>query len=278
MRRLLARMIVGFSKFITYPLSPFRRASALAIACEGLYDEASFVTKQARLRFHASSRRGFDGEWSFGTSETDTIKWIDTMSEGSCFWDIGANIGVFSLYAALGKKAQVLAFEPAGGSFFVLNTNIELNRMSERITGYCMAFSDETKLDVLNMESIHPGNSMQGFGTEINQFDQTIPTNSCQGAIGFSIDDFVNIFSPDLPTHVKIDVDGTEADILRGGRRVLSAPSVKSAIVEIEGDLNSVRNQEIMSLMTELGFSARTKESAELRNVIFDKLSQRCQG
>ena len=147
MRRILARMIVAFSKFITCPLSPFRRASALAIACEGLYDEAPFVTEQAQIRFHASSRRGFDGGWSFGTSETDTLKWIDAMPEGSCFWDIGANIGVFSLCAAHGKKAHVLAFEPAGGSFFVLNTNIELNRMSDIITGYCMAFSDETKGD-----------------------------------------------------------------------------------------------------------------------------------
>ena len=162
MRRILARMIIAFSKFVTYPLSPFRRASALAIACEGLYDEASFVTEQARLRFHATSRRGFDGEWSYGTSETDTI------------------------------------------------------------------------------------------------------------------DDFVKIFSPDLPTHVKIDVDGIEADFLRGGRRVLSAPSVKSVIVEIEGDLNSVRNQEIMLLMTELGFSARTKQSPDMRNVMFDKLPQCC--
>jgi len=272
MRRFLARMIVVFSKIITYPLSPFRRASALAIACERLYDEASFVTERARLRFHATSRRGFRGEGSFGTDETDTIKLIDAMPEGSCFWDIGANIGVFSLYAALDNKAEVLAFEPAGSSFSVLNTNIELNRMSDRITGYCMAFSDETKLDVLNMESIHPGNSMQGFGTEINQFDQTISTNFFQGAIGFSIDDFVKTFSPNLPTHVKIDVDGIEADILRGGRRVLSAPSVKSVIVEVEGDMNSVRNQEIMALMTELGFSARPKESPELRNVIFDKL------
>ena len=273
MRRILARMIVAFSKFITCPLSPFRRASALAIACEGLYDEASFVTEQAQIRFHASSRRGFDGKWSFGTNETDTLKWIDAMPEGSCFWDIGANIGVFSLYAAHGKKAHVLAFEPAGGSFFVLNTNIELNRMSDTITGYCMAFSDETKLDVLNMESIHPGNSMQGFGTDINQFDQTIPTGFCQGAIGFSIDDFVKTFSPKLPTHVKIDVDGIEAEILRGGRRALSAPSVKSVLVEVEGDMKSARNQEVMALMSELGFSARPKESPDLRNVIFDKLS-----
>ena len=35
------------------------------------------------------------------------------MPDGSCFWDIGANVGLFSLYAALRPKIDVLAFEPS---------------------------------------------------------------------------------------------------------------------------------------------------------------------
>ena len=79
------------------------------------------------------------------------------------------------------------------------------------------------------------------------------------------------MFSPPLPTHVKIDVDGIEADILRGGRRTLSAQSVRSMIVEVERDLDTPHNREILGLMAELGFTARPKASPGLLNVIFDR-------
>ena len=70
---------------------------------------------------------------------------------------------------------------------------------------------------------------------------------------------------------MKIDVDGIEADILRGDRRTLSAPSVRSMIVEIERDLSSPHNREILALMAEFGFKARPKASPQLRNVVFDR-------
>ena len=271
MRRFLASIIVIFSRFITCLLNPFRRASALAIACEGLYDHAFFLIKPTDLKFHATSRRGLNIEKDFGTDETDTINWIEEMTENSCFWDIGANIGIFSLHAAANKNSTVFAFEPASGSFNVLNTNIHLNNISNKVTAYCMAFSGETKIDVLNIENIHPGNSMQEFGTNINQFDEVIFTTFSQGTIGFSIDDFVKIFSPKLPTYIKIDVDGLEREIIRGGRNLLSNSSIESVIIEIEGNLESDRNKEIIQLMIELGFTARSKESDVFRNMIFDK-------
>ena len=70
---------------------------------------------------------------------------------------------------------------------------------------------------------------------------------------------------------MKIDVDGIEADILRGGQDTLSAPSVRSMIVEIEGDMTSHHNREILQLMAEFGFATRPKASPHLRNVVFDR-------
>ena len=104
----------------------------------------------------------------------------------------------------------------------------------DRITACCIAFAGDTRLASLNMVSTSPGASMYGFGTERNQFGGAIDVDFRQGAVGLSIDDFVTMFSPPLPTHVKIDVDGIWADILRGGRRTLSAQSVRSVIVEVE--------------------------------------------
>lgn len=273
MRNFLARIIVAFAKLVTFPLSPLRRRDARIRARDLLLATHPVDTERGRLTFDANTRWGYLGARNLLRSEPDTLEWLDSLPDHACFWDIGANIGTFSLYAALGVDRRVLAFEPAASSFAVLNRNIELNGMADRIAAYCVAFAQETRLDALNMASTSAGKSMHGFGTEIDQFDEIIDTKFRQGAVGFSIDDFVTMFSPPLPTHVKIDVDGIEAQILRGGRDTLSAPSVESIIVEIERDLDSPRNREIFASMTELGFTATPKASPELRNVIFVRSS-----
>ncbi len=273
MRNFLARIIVEFSHLITLPfLGPARRADALMRAGSTLVEggKSEVSTKSGRLFFVPAARLSPRNAIQLLADEPETVEWIEAFTDDTVYWDIGANIGVFALYAGLKPGVRVLAFEPAAGSFAVLNRNIDLNSINH-IAAYCVAFSQETKLDSLNMSSISPGGAMHGFGSERDQFDRTINVKFRQGAVGFSIDDFVTIFSPPLPTHVKIDVDGIEADILRGGRGTFSAPSVRSMIVEIEGDVASQHNREILQLMDEFGFIARPKASPHLRNVVFDR-------
>ncbi len=115
------------------------------------------------------------------------------------------------------------------------------------------------------------GGWCNGFESEIDGLDRDVNTVFQQGSVGFSMDDFEQMFQPPLPTHIKIDVDGIEAEILRGGKRTLSGKSVRSMSVEMEGDLNSERSREVFGLMDELGFVPRPKQSPELRNVIFER-------
>ena len=77
----------------------------------------------------------------------------------------------------------------------------------------------------------------------------------------------IPLFSPPLPTHVKLDVDGLEPDILRGGVKTFSAPSVQSMIVEMEG--SDERQAGIVALMAKLGFTAVPKSSPGDRNMVF---------
>ena len=272
MRNVFAKIIVYFSHLITFPFfGPARRADVQLRAGSTLVEcgKTEVNTKSGRLIFTPAARLNYSSA-QFMAHEPDTMEWIQAFTHNVVYWDIGANVGVFALYAGLKPGVRVLAFEPAAGSFSVLNRNIELNSI-DRITAYCIAFAGETKLDSLNMSDTSPGGAMHGFDSERDQFNQIIDVKFRQGAVGFSVDNFVETFSPPRPTHVKIDVDGIEAEILRGGQETFSAPSVRSMIIEIEGDMTSHHNREILQQMVEFGFAARPKASPHLRNVVFDR-------
>lgn len=50
---------------------------------------------------------------TFSSKEPETLEWIERMPIGSIFWDIGANIGLYSCYAAKKRGCRVFCFEPS---------------------------------------------------------------------------------------------------------------------------------------------------------------------
>ena len=274
MRKFLTWLILAFAEFATSVLGPTKRIQVRVRVRDRLEADLPVSTQWGRILFCDLSNRTFARLRCYRDYEPDMLCWLDAMPENGRLWDIGGNLGTFTLYAAFrlkGEGVRVVAFEPGASSYAALNRNIEQNGMANHVVAYCIALADSTRVDRLNMPATWAGGDFNGFGTEISVLDQAIDTKFRQGAVGFAIDDFVDLFTPPLPTHVKLDVDGIEAEILRGGRRTLSAESVQSMIVEIEGDLNSDRNREIFYLMAELGFSARSKANPAHRNVVFDK-------
>ena len=49
---------------------------------------------------------------TFSSKEPETLEWIDSLPEGSVLWDVGANVGLYSVYAAKKRRCRVWAFEP----------------------------------------------------------------------------------------------------------------------------------------------------------------------
>jgi len=72
------------------------------------------------------------------SKEPDTIQWIDNFDKNKeiIFWDIGANIGLFSIYSAQKHKGKikVIAFEPSSSNLRVLTRNISMNNFSNKLT------------------------------------------------------------------------------------------------------------------------------------------------
>ena len=68
--------------------------------------------------------------------EPETIEWIDSFDQSKkiIFWDIGANIGIYSVYAATKfNNIEVVSFEPSTSNLRVLSRNISINNLQSKI-------------------------------------------------------------------------------------------------------------------------------------------------
>ena len=210
------------------------------------------------------------------TKEPDTITWLDSFDPGEVFWDIGANVGVYSLYAArTGKPSKILAFEPSPWNFATLVRSAELNGWNDRISPYCVAISDQTKLDTLHMKNAFFGSAQCSFGEPVNQWGGRLDVALEQAAIGFSIDAFIVTFDPPFPNRIKIDVDGLDGAVARGMARTVRDERVRSVLIEIDqartGELD-----EVTRIMGEGGLELRNPPPAggwiESNNFCFTRL------
>jgi FkbM family methyltransferase len=215
------------------------------------------------LAFHAPTPLLRSRAASLLSKEPDTIAWLDGLTERDALWDVGANVGAFSLYAAARARCAVVAFEPSAPNFFVLTRNIQLNRLGDRVTAYCVALSGATGLGALNLDAAEPGTAMSQFGRvgDASRYS-TQAQPLWHGMIGFTVDDFIATFGVACPTHLKLDVDGLELAILQGARATLANARLRSAMIEISLTHEGERSASLQ-LMRECGFTLASQGAAQ---------------
>lgn len=187
------------------------------------------------------------------SKEPETIRWIDSFVEGDVFWDIGANVGIYTLYAATKPGIQVLAFEPAVVNLHVLSRNIEMNHLDGSVQAYCLAFTNTTKLDTFHMRKTSYGGAGHNFGEPVNWRGEALDVVFKQATMGFSIDHFIAQFEPAFPNHIKIDVDGIEGDIIEGATETLRDPRLRSVLVEL-APAEKLSDQNVEEVFVRAGF------------------------
>jgi FkbM family methyltransferase len=168
---------------------------------------------------------------TYETKEPETLDWIDGFSKSDVMFDVGANIGLYSLYA--GKRGiRVYSFEPEGQNFAGLANNCLTNQLGN-VTPYCMALADREHFDLLYVTSTNPGDSQHNLGAENPMFRREC--SGTQGIFACTLDRLCFEHGFPLPQHIKIDVDGLEDRILEGAREVLTHPDFRSLLIEIAG-------------------------------------------
>jgi FkbM family methyltransferase len=193
------------------------------------------------------------------TKEPITIAWMDTFAAGEKMYDIGANVGMYTIYAAVMRGVQVYSFEPESLNYAELNKNIFLNKLHDRVLSYCVALSDVDKLDRLLLSDF-------GYGISYHDFEENSWAGDMQfakdwlckkderrpqGCIGRRLDSLIADGMP-IPDHIKIDVDGLEHRVVGGMIELLKRPELRTVLIEI--NFAEPKNLALIDQVCELGW------------------------
>jgi FkbM family methyltransferase len=176
---------------------------------------------------------------SLEAKEPETIAWIDdwSVSRGAAvFFDIGANIGVYSVYASYRHDPlQVYAFEPVSMNYTALQNNASLNP-SAKVYPLNVAIAHEVRLTELYLSDDRVGNSGAQIGLPVNEIGEVFAPVRIEKVLSVSLDRLVYEFGLPMPNFIKVDVDGHEGDVLNGMSRILSEPAVRSILIEFNDE------------------------------------------
>lgn len=200
-----------------------------------------FVTVNKNTKWRASTLL---------TKEPNTIAWLNTIEKDDVLVDIGANVGVYSLYAAKKRGAYVYAFEPESQNYAILSQNIFINEI-KNVKAYCLSIVDKLELGVLNLTEFNPGSSCHQFNTTLNY--NGVQSNFVfeQGSLAVSLDFLVEQGLVKQPTHIKIDVDGLEPKVVLGSLKTIQ--KAKSLCIEV--NINLEEHKKMIELLKLFGFT-----------------------
>lgn len=166
--------------------------------------------------------------------EPTTIEWLHSFQPNDVFVDIGANVGIYTLYAGMIAGARVYAFEPESQNYAEMCRSILLNSAHQKISAYCAAVSDKP-LEISSLilsDPMKTGSSFNDFS--VPSHDYSAAARFTQGCIAISLDHLIETKAVPMPKHVKIDVDGHETKVVAGMKNTLQSPELRTVLLECD--------------------------------------------
>ncbi|MEJ7797212.1 MAG: FkbM family methyltransferase [Solirubrobacteraceae bacterium] len=158
------------------------------------------------------------------------------LAPGLTFWDVGANIGSYTLIASQVSDATIVAFEPHPAMFEQLRANVELNDRAN-VQLEMVAISDRTGA---------LGFTDNASSSSVNRL--TSDANAALRVAAMRADDMIATGRAPRPDVLKIDVEGHEAGVLRG-----LGPALKDVKVVFAED-NAASRADVCRQLTAHGF------------------------
>jgi FkbM family methyltransferase len=222
--------------------------------------------KNSELTFSTPNFLNYYRAKTFSEKEPETLDWIDEFDENSILWDIGANIGLYSCYAAKINNCNVYAFEPSVFNLEMLAKNINLNSLVNKISIIPLPLSNKVGFNNLNMTTISWGGAISSFGESYGPDGSHLKSIFEYSILGITMDYAHKSLKIPLPNYIKIDVDGIEHLILLGGEEILA--NVKSILIEVDDSFNK-QVQHTNQLLSNAGLVLKHKK----RSIAFENTS-----
>jgi FkbM family methyltransferase len=190
---------------------------------------------------------------SFYEKEPETIAFLNTLTKDSILWDVGANIGIYSIYASKVKNVRVYSFEPSLLNVELLFRNVQINDLGSRITILPIALSNKTSiLDFyMSKNDLHWAGAHNSIGSNTDFTGDEMKNFITSSQIACMGEDIIKIFKIPFPTHIKIDVDGLEGEVIEGLETILT--KVEFILVEVD-ESNKDLNAQVKNLFGRKNF------------------------
>jgi FkbM family methyltransferase len=218
-----------------------------------------FVSADNRFKIYCENDLEVHRANSLRTKEPETVQWIEEFfNNDDVFFDIGANIGIYSLLAAsTHKNLNVYSFEPFFKNFYRLNQNIELNQLTGKMHTFPVALSDTNKISYFYSKDTRSGASGGQIDQNVDEHGKKFNVENKQSILTFVFDDLLEFFKLPAPHHIKIDVDGVEDLIIKGMKKTFRHPSLRSLLIELNHD--SKAKEELTRELESLGLTLKNK-------------------
>jgi FkbM family methyltransferase len=205
------------------------------------------------------SLRQASGDYTTGTNELPVQRAIvENLAPGGVFYDIGSNVGFFSLLAArrVGERGRVYAFEPVPLNARCIRANAARNDF-ENVEVVETAVGGAGGTQTLFVTA-HPG------GATLSARDRPPDVTGTIEVPVTTIDEFVDAGRGLPPTFVKIDVEGLELDVLRGMSQTLESvrPAILCEVDDTTLEGLSDKLEDVRGALEPHGYTCRQLESS----------------
>ena len=223
------------------------------------YSLLAFFVKEKRVKFEnrefkisINNSHEFHRAVTFHSKEKDTLAWLKNYL-GFDFVDIGANIGIYSLFfSKISQNSKIYSFEPDASSFISLVKNISVNSLTN-IKAFCIAIGRKKGFYEMNFHEYVSGAGAGSIDSEYKFTNSKNKRKYIQQTLCMTLDDCAELIRPNKCI-VKIDVDGPEYEIIESAKEFLSSKKVESVLIEINSKCENDKHK-IFSLMQSYGFN-----------------------
>jgi len=201
---------------------------------------------------------------TFFSKEPETLEWINSFNdkENSIFWDIGANIGLYSIYNTLkNTNSKTIAFEPSTSNLRILSRNISINNFEKKIKVLPIPLTNkENSFLIMNEPNFTEGSALNSFGEKYNFEGKFFESKMRYQIFGTTINYLLDSKILEVPDYIKIDVDGIEHLILEGGDKYLKNEKIKSLSIEVNENFKE-QYDKVLKIMHKNNFQILHKKN-----------------